>query len=104
MATIAIGAAPTDLTVTLTTDTDFVATLTSSEPWDDGIGIELWLMPAIGDPVVWPATIDGTSATWTVDSADVATALETQPKLVRLHYIDADGNVLLWAKGRVYVA
>lgn len=102
-ATISFGPQPFPLVVNLPPDADFVQTLTNKSGWDADIGIELRFVPFSGPAIVWAAVVAEQSASWLVDSADVVAVIDSQPSQVRLHYIDASGDDLLWAVGRVNV-
>lgn len=94
--TFTLGQAPEKLTVVLVAGADFVSSLDRSdgEPWPD-VEISLDFGTA-----VWPATLDGASARWNVDQADVDALLATRPRSVRLWYVDGPTR-LLWAQGAI---
>lgn len=100
---IHLGLVPQQLTVTLVSGADFVAALVSDSAWPVGVGIELHLLGGASGSVVWPAIITGVRADWDVPAEDVQTALSGQPGTAHLVYAEADGTVLLWAKGRINV-
>lgn len=102
-ATISFGPQPFPLVVNLPPDAYFVQTLTNGAGWADGIAIELRFFPFSGSPIVWAATIVDKLASWVEDADAVAAVIDSQPSQVRLHYIDASGDDLLWAVGRVNV-
>ena len=114
MATVALGFPPIALTVTLSADADFFTTLVNADGWDSGISIELrFPVPGVDSAswVAWPATIDGTQATWDVSKnlvnvvvAQAAAIGGSGRARVRLHYVDADGSDLLWGEGPIDVA
>lgn len=102
---ISLGNAPEDLRVELSADGDFLSTLISCDgEWPEGVAITLKFATLSGDEVSWPATIDGDRAYWDVPAADVAEVVAANTRLVRLHYADAEGNDLLWARGNVVVS
>jgi hypothetical protein len=100
----------------LAADSDFLTTFTTEQGWPDGTRIELRIRTSTGGTVVWAATITDTldangdvvvlngSAVFDVTESDVATVVAAKPSVVRLHYLDASGDDLLWGVGRVYVA
>jgi len=102
--TVTLGLQPFDLTVTLPSDGDFVCTLIAENGWPVDTRIELRFLAAGVDPIVWPATIDGTDARWSVRSTVVKAAIAAKPTAARLHYIDSAGEDLLWGRGRVLIA
>lgn len=99
-----LGWQPLAFAVRLAPDTDFVSALVCSpDPWPDGVAITLEF-EVYGDPVVWPATIVGTRASWAVPGAEVNAVL-ARPGLgeVRLRYTQPDVATLTWARGPVRV-
>jgi hypothetical protein len=100
--TIVLGLTPIAVDVALPRGGDFVAALLSETPWPAGIAIQLRFTTG-STAIVWPATIAGPRASWDVPAAQVATLLAAAPTAVRLHYVEPDGTVLVWGRGRVYV-
>lgn len=99
---IELGFRPVPLTVTLAADSDFISTFVAQDGWPDGTQIQLRFVNFRGT-TIWSATISGTNATFDVAVADVATLIAAQPQEVRLHYMDSQGDDLLWGKGRVVI-
>lgn len=99
---IELGFRPVPLTITLAADADFISKFVAQSGWPDGTQIQLRFIN-LRNTVIWSATISGTDATFDVAAADVATLISAQPQEVRLHYMDAQGDDLLWGKGRVVV-
>ena len=102
---INLGNEPEQLRVVLSADGDFLSTLISCDGWPEGAVISLKFVAPSGDVAAsWPATIDGDRAYWDVPAADVAEVIEAKARVVRLHYVDGEGNDLLWARGQTVVA
>ena len=101
MADLTFGARPHNLAVILERDTDFNQDILTGDDsdWPDGIALQLRFSD--DDATIWTAAVDGPTATWSKDKADVNTLLDAlngsgNRKRVRLF---ADDN--LWAKGNV---
>lgn len=101
-APVTLGSTPVPVTVLLATDSDFVCELVAETDWPDGAGIELRFLTAPGeDPIaVWQATVTGSAAHWDVVAEDVQEVLDAEAFVVRMHYVEPDGTVLLWGRGR----
>lgn len=99
---IKLGFESEDLVVTLMRDSDFIAGLTSTGgDWADGTEIDLQFLPPAGaEPIVWPATVDGPSATWHVTVEDVNDVLDAGVDRVRMRYQEP-GTDIRWMKGWV---
>lgn len=101
---IELGFQPVPLTVTLAADADFISTFVAQAGWPDGTQIQLRFINFRNTvTLTWSATISGTDATFDVAAADVAILIAAQPQEVRLHYMDSQGDDLLWGKGRIVV-
>lgn len=110
MAAVTFGWEPLEFVVALSRGGDFVFTLESqingaATPWPAGIGIELRFSTTTPDedptPIVWPATITGTNASWDVPATSVAAVLDAPARYARLRYTEADGSKLVWMRGNV---
>ena len=100
---ISLGFDPLTIEVRLAPDSDFAAALIASDGWPAGAQIEL-RFPLSGSIVVWPAEIDGNTASWDVTADAVAALLGAGAQRVRLLYQDGSGGpALLWATGAVNV-
>lgn len=99
---VTLGLSPIEISVILTHGGDFVATLTADDPWPVGTEVELRFSTSpTATPMVWPATVDGTSVSWDVPAATVQDVIDAAATTARLHYIESDGTVLVWGRGRV---
>jgi hypothetical protein len=97
---ITLGSMGEDLTVVIPIGARFLCALDSSNPWPNGTQIELHLMNDPGDtPVIWPATISGSTATFDVPAGDVKTVTDARLSLARLLYNPAGAGFLLWGHG-----
>lgn len=97
---LTLGATPATLTLVLSRNADFVASLTRADatPFDDGSVISIVVDG--GAPLV--ATITGPTASWEVDEVAIAAIIAATPKQARLYYELLDVKVL-WASGSVVV-
>lgn len=104
MSSVALGAPPIPLTVYLTNDGDFNATLTANPAWPDNADIELRFATA-DDTVVdtWPATITGADAVWAVPAVDVAAIITAKALKASVHYTTSTVAVV-WMRGRAEIA
>lgn len=100
---ITLGWDPDQLTVLLAADTDFLAVLQSDTAWPAGTAIALQLTTdQVPSPVVWSATVSGTTATFDVPKATVNAVLSGTLSTAKLTYTTPDIDVV-WAVGRVAV-
>jgi hypothetical protein len=101
-APVTLGTAPIQVTVTLPRGADFVCELVAEQDWPDGAGVELKFHTSVdaAATATWAATIDGTAAIWDVPAATVEDVIEAEAFVVRLHYVEPDGTILLWGRGR----
>lgn len=95
----AFGFTPiTDVPVVLTFNADFVTSIVRKDGtnWPDGTVIKF----RFDDPsnTVWPATITGPTASWSVDKPDVISLLESKLRDLNaeLLYTDGTGLDLVW--------
>lgn len=113
MSVLTLGFIPVNITVELAYDGYFIQTLVPQDAggldstWDVGAEIELRFLTGPDDvaPVVWPATINvgRTQADFNADVTEVNTVIDSDRKFARLHYIDVDGNDILWGRGKTQV-
>lgn len=105
---ITFGIVPHDLAVRLSPDADFAqAVISKGGPWPVDGSMELRFFPRSASPTgpptaVWTATVDGDRAEWHEDKLDVREVLDAGATQVRLLHVSADGDELLWAKGKVH--
>lgn len=100
--TVVLGFQPVDISVTLADDADFISRFVAIDGWPDGTQVELRFV-GDGSPIVWAASVSDTDVLWDVPASDVSDVIAANYRSVRLHYMDASGDDLLWGKGRVYV-
>ena len=96
----------TGVDVNLVADTDFVASLHTSDNSALPDGTQVTLILGSGDTAVsWPATVDGSTVSWQVqsDAVDAAiTALKTgRPVKAKTVYSNGSGLDLVWTTGQV---
>lgn len=98
------GYVPTPLTVHLTSDADFIQTLTAVDAFPDGTVITLLIGPVGASPgqaTAWTATVSGTTATFDVDKAQVLALGPGTQLRAELTYTDGAGVDLTWMLGSV---
>lgn len=95
-----LGQTPHRMTLVLSPDADFVATLTRSDgvDWPVGTSIEL----VVDENTPWAATVTGPSASWEIDEAVVGPVIAADPQRARLYHTIGDQRVM-WASGPVAV-
>lgn len=99
---ISLGLTPLEMSVVLTHGGDFVASLVAVDPWPAGTQVELRFSTGpTATPMVWPATVNGTTVSWDVPAVTVKLVIDAAATTARLHYIEPDGTVLVWGRGRV---
>lgn len=106
MSTVILGSKPISIGVSLSRGGSFTTTLKSSTdfPLDIDIKLQFYKTISLSDtPVVWVADITDDEATWDKDPVDTAAIITGKYKIVRLHYVEADGSVLVWGSGEVNV-
>lgn len=97
---ITLGSDGEQLVVVIPVDADFVTTLSAATPWPTGTQIELHFSDTPSDtPVIWPATVAGTTATFNVSKASAQPVVTARLSLVRLFYSPGGSGILLWAHG-----
>lgn len=99
---ITLGFAALPLTVALAGDADFVAALVAEDGWPAGTQIQMVFPRSGGTPLVWPAAVAGTTASWDVDQVEVAEVIHAGCRRVRVLYREG-GTELLWMAGSVIV-
>jgi hypothetical protein len=97
---LTLGATPAALTLVLSRNADFVASLTRADgtPFPDGSEISIVIDG--GSPLT--GTITGPTVSWEVDEAVVGTIIAASPKQARMYY-ELDETKVLWATGSVVV-
>jgi hypothetical protein len=98
-----LGVDPDDLTVYLVYGGGFYQSLEASQPWPDGVALQLLFATAsktADAAFTWSATFDGVFASWAETPADVQAVLDGGATYVRLIYTDADGDDIPWSVGR----
>lgn len=106
MSKVTLGSKPLPLTITLARGGSFTTTLKSSEdyPLDIVINLQFYKTTSLTDtPIVWPALILDDEATWDLDPEDVTEVITGKYRSARLHYVEADGSILVWGSGEVDV-
>lgn len=106
MAAIALGLTPHQVDVALSRNAVFeVGLRTETAPYPDGVGAELrfYVRGGLVPIVTWVATVTGSDMTWAEDEVAVDALITAKASLVRLYYLDTDGDPVLWAKGGVRV-
>ena len=93
-----LGTKPITINVSLSRGADFVALMRrKSGDWEPGTEISLHF-----GETIWLASIDGDTASWDVDKADVDALIEARATTVQTRYTDDDRDAL-WAEGWVIV-
>lgn len=103
MADINLGQKVKSLSVELTQDADFVATMRRADATDWPAGLEVKLKFSDTPATVFNAVVSGSTITWSIDKADVNTLIARKPLTVQLTYRDPNvgtGLDLIWAVGR----
>jgi hypothetical protein len=97
---ITLGSDGDQLTVVIPVGADFVTTLSASDSWPTGTAIELHLSSSLTDtPVIWTATVSGTTAIFNVPASQTAAVVTARLSLARLFYSASGVGRLLWAHG-----
>lgn len=98
---ITLGSEGEQLTVIIPVGADFVTTLSAATPWPTGTQIELHLSNDSADvsPVVWAATVSGTTATFNVPAATTQAVVLGRLAYARLYYSPGGTGMLLWGHG-----
>lgn len=99
---LTFGSAPLPGTMLLNQYGDFVTEIISNTgSWPDGVVIDFRFMPSnLSTWTIWPATINGPTASWDVAAADVATLLASGVSQYRLFYT-ANSIPVEWSRGQV---
>lgn len=94
--TFTLGYTPEKFKLIVASGSDFFSSLRRSDDtdWPESSLVTL----DFGNEMQWDATLDGPTATWDVDQAEVAAVIAAKPKKVRLWYVDGEVR-LLWASG-----
>lgn len=101
---ITLGSKGDELTINLFRDATFYVPMIASDPWPDGVSIELHLITnQMTDDIVWEATIDGTTAAFNITPDQVNAAITAQVYESRLFYVVPGVGTLPWAHGTVNV-
>lgn len=98
--TLTLGAVPATLTLVLSRDADFVASLTRADGTSFPVGSAVYLEVDGGAPLA--GTVTGPTVSWDIDEAAVALIIAAKPKQARLYY-ELDTTRMLWALGPVVV-
>lgn len=97
---ITLGSEGEQLVVVIPVGADFVTTLSAATPWPTGTQIELHLSNTLSDvPVIWPATVAGTTAVFNVAKTVTQAVIDARLSLARLYYSPGGAGTLLWAHG-----
>lgn len=106
MVAVTLGMNPQDLVVELAAGGDFVAALAATPPWPTGTVLQLRFssVPVETNPIIWPATVAGAVASWSVPAAAVQSVLDVDARYARLHYTASDGSTLIWMSGVIHVS
>lgn len=95
MATLTLGRTPPTLTVWLTDAAPFADAVTADPGWPAAPEL------VFDDGTVWPATLDGATASWHQAAATVGALVEQRPRRVTLR---DPGSHHVWAHGSVHVS
>lgn len=99
---ITLGSAGDDLSIAVPVDADFVTTITSTISWPTGTTVELHFINQSTDvPIVWVATVSGSSVTFNIPAATVQAVVAAQLSIARLIYKPGGTGAILWAHGPV---
>lgn len=98
--TFTLGYKPEKFKVEMSANSDFTAALVRSNGTDWPAGSTLSLSFEGGQD--FAAALDGTTATWLIDEADVNALIAIKPKSVKLWYVEGSTR-LLWAIGSLTV-
>lgn len=103
MSTVALGFVPIQLSVHLTRDADFAATLRTSDSsnFPSGTAVTLELQKSGSAASTWAATVAADSAVWNVDKAVVNALVPRTRYAARVIYNDGTGTDLVWFSGSV---
>lgn len=95
------GNIPERGTLALSRYGDFVTEIISDDgAWPDEAELEFRFYPEGSSVVTWAATVDGDTALWNVDKAQVASVLDTGVGVYRLFYISGSYDLEL-SKGQI---
>lgn len=103
MATTEIGTKPAKIRINLSKGGSFSATLESDDPWPTGFSVALVFSTKDGQSLSWPATMNTKTAVWDKHVAQVQEVIEGKYIFVRLHFIEADGDIIVCGTGDVNV-
>lgn len=99
---ITLGSKGDTLTVYLFRDAMFYVPMVATDPWPDGVTIELHLISnQLTDDIVWTATIDGSTAAFNESPDQVNAAIDAKVYESRLFYVVDGIGPLGWAHGGV---
>jgi len=74
----------------------FSATLVASAAWDTMVAALDLYIEGDGSPVTWTATLDGTSAVWDEDTAEVSAILTSGKRTATLRGTPPGGEPTPW--------